>query len=227
MEFHFLKEDAMNYGLEESIILYHLKFWLIKNKANGNNFINGRYWTYNSCSAFAKIFPFWNEQKIGRILRDLETKGVIISSNFNKNKMDKSKWYSVVDEGFMEDIEESSNSSDCSEINNDCSDLNNGVLKNEQCIINTYNKPYIKTSYKKEIIKEKFVKPTIEEIKAYCNEKGINIDVERFYYYHDARGWMMGKYKMKNWKSAVRTWERFSSSKNNVANEFLELGREE
>ena len=88
--------------------------------------------------------------------------------------MDKSKWYSVVDEGFMEDIEESSNSSDCSEINNDCSDLNNGVLKNEQCIINTYNKPYIKTSYKKEIIKEKFVKPTIEEIKAYCNEKGIN-----------------------------------------------------
>ena len=72
---------------------------------------------------------------------------------------------------------------------------------------------------------KKFVKPTIEEIKAYCNDKGINIDVERFYYYHDARGWMMGKYKMKNWKSAVRTWERFSSSKNNVANEFLELGR--
>lgn len=74
---------------------------------------------------------------------------------------------------------------------------------------------------------KKFVPPTIEEIKAYCNDKGINIDVERFYYYHDARGWMMGKYKMKNWKSAIRTWERFSSSKNNVANEFLELGREE
>lgn len=74
---------------------------------------------------------------------------------------------------------------------------------------------------------KKFVKPTIEEIKAYCNDKGINIDIERFYYYHDARGWMMGKYKMKNWKSAVRTWERFSSSKNNVANEFLRLGQEE
>lgn len=72
---------------------------------------------------------------------------------------------------------------------------------------------------------KKFVKPTIEEIQAYCKDKGIKIDAERFYYYHDARGWMMGKYKMKNWKSAVRTWERFSSSKNNVANEFLELGR--
>lgn len=72
---------------------------------------------------------------------------------------------------------------------------------------------------------KKFVKPTIEEIKAYCKEKGIKIDAERFYYYHDARGWMMGKYKMKNWKSAVRTWERFSSSKGSVANEFLELGR--
>ena len=72
---------------------------------------------------------------------------------------------------------------------------------------------------------KKFVPPTIEEIKAYCNDKRISIDVERFYYYHDARGWMMGKYKMKNWKSAVRTWERFSSNKNSVANEFLELGR--
>ena len=224
MDFHFTKEDSLKYGLEEAIILYHLKFWLIKNKANGNNFINGRYWTYNSCAAFAKIFSFWSEQKIGRLLRDMESKGIIISANFNKNKMDKSKWYSIVDESFMEDIEESSSSSDCSEMNNDCSDLNNGVFKNEQCI-DTYNKPYIRTSYKKEIIKEKFVKPTIEEIEVYSNEIGAGIDAEQFFYWYEAKGWMIGKNKMKDWKAAVRTWKR-KNKKENTANEFLELGRQ-
>lgn len=225
MEFHFTKEDALKYGLEEATLLYNLKFWLIKNKANGKNFINGRYWTYNSCSAFAKIFPFWSEQKIGRLLRDMENKEIIISANFNKNKMDKSKWYSVVDESFMKDIEESSSSSDCSEINNDCSDLNNGMFKNELSIY-TYNKPYIKTSYKKEIIKEKFVKPTIEEIRDYSNEINAGIDAKQFYYFYESKGWMIGKNKMKSWKAALRTWERKSKT-NNVANEFLELGREE
>lgn len=233
MEFHFTKDDSIKYGIEIAVMLYNLKFWIKKNKANGRNFAEGHYWTYNSYSSFEKLFPFWNIQKIGRLLREMEEKGIIKSANFNKNKMDRSKWYCIVDESFMNDIEEESSSAsepldlnlDCSETKEDCSKMNNGTSNSELCIY-TYNKPYNKTSYTKENIKEKkFQKPTIEEIKAYCNEKGINIDVERFYYYHDARGWMMGKYKMKNWKSAVRTWERFSSNKNSVANEFLELGR--
>jgi len=228
MEFHFTKDDSIKYGIDMAIMLYNLKFWVRKNKANGRNFFEGHYWTYNSYSSFEKLFPFWNIQKIGRILREMEEKGIIRSANLNKNKSDRSKWYCIVDESFMNDIEEeSSSSSDSSDLNNDSSKMNNELFKNEQCI-NTYIIPYNKTSYTKENIKEKkFQKPKVEEIQSYCKEIGANINAEQFYDYYESKGWMIGKNKMKDWKAAVRTWKRNNSSSSNksVANEFLELGR--
>lgn len=55
---------------------------------------------------------------------------------------------------------------------------------------------------------KRFIKPTLEEVKAYCQERGNNIDPERFIDYYESNGWMVGKNKMKDWKAAVRTWER-------------------
>lgn len=62
---------------------------------------------------------------------------------------------------------------------------------------------------------KRFTKPTLEEIKAYCLERGNNVDAERFYDYYEANGWKVGKNAMKDWKAAVRTWERngYSDSK--------------
>lgn len=53
-----------------------------------------------------------------------------------------------------------------------------------------------------------FKKPTIEEIKEYCTERNNNINAESFYHYYESKGWMIGKSKMKAWKSAVITWEK-------------------
>ena len=65
---------------------------------------------------------------------------------------------------------------------------------------------------KKENIKEKnnnhFKAPTVEEIKGYCSERNNGVDASRFYDYYQSKGWMVGKNKMKDWKAAVRTWER-------------------
>ena len=72
---------------------------------------------------------------------------------------------------------------------------------------------------------KKFVKPTIEEIETYSTEIGAGIDAEQFFYWYEAKGWMIGKNKMKDWKAAVRTWKR-KNKKENTANEFLELGRQ-
>ena len=55
---------------------------------------------------------------------------------------------------------------------------------------------------------KKFKKPTLEEVKQYCLERGNNIDAERFIDSNEAKGWMIGKNKMKDWKAAIRTWER-------------------
>ena len=53
-----------------------------------------------------------------------------------------------------------------------------------------------------------FVPPTVEEVRAYCQERQNNIDPESFVAFYNSNGWLVGKNKMKNWKSAVITWEK-------------------
>ena len=55
---------------------------------------------------------------------------------------------------------------------------------------------------------KRFVKPTIEEIKAYCEERKNGIDAEYFFNYYESKGWQVGKSPMKNWKASVITWEK-------------------
>ena len=55
---------------------------------------------------------------------------------------------------------------------------------------------------------KKFKKPTIEEVKEYCLERSNQINPETFVDYYDSVGWKVGKNPMKDWKAAVRNWER-------------------
>ena len=54
----------------------------------------------------------------------------------------------------------------------------------------------------------RFRPPTLEEVKSYILEKGIEIDAERFVAYYESNGWMVGRNKMKSWKSATVTWHK-------------------
>lgn len=56
--------------------------------------------------------------------------------------------------------------------------------------------------------RKRFSPPSLEDVKAYCIERGNNVDAERFIDYYTANGWQVGKNKMKDWKAAVRTWEK-------------------
>ena len=53
-----------------------------------------------------------------------------------------------------------------------------------------------------------FTPPTVEEISAYCKERGNRVDPQQFFDFYESKGWMVGKNRMKDWKAAVRTWER-------------------
>lgn len=55
--------------------------------------------------------------------------------------------------------------------------------------------------------------PSLDEVKAYCNERGNRVDPERFIDYYTSNGWKVGKNPMKDWKAAVRTWERTDEGK--------------
>ena len=55
-----------------------------------------------------------------------------------------------------------------------------------------------------------FTPPTIEEIREYCVSRNNNVNPEQFYDFYESKGWMVGNARMKDWKAAVRTWERRS-----------------
>ena len=69
----------------------------------------------------------------------------------------------------------------------------------------------IDTEIEKDIEKKpqkRFAKPTLDDVKAYCQERNNNVDAEKWFNYYSANGWKVGKNPMKDWKAAVRTWER-------------------
>ena len=55
-----------------------------------------------------------------------------------------------------------------------------------------------------------FIPPTADQVREYCLERGNNVDSNRFVDFYTAKGWIVGKSKMKDWKAAVRTWEKDS-----------------
>ena len=59
--------------------------------------------------------------------------------------------------------------------------------------------------------KARFKKPTLDEVKNYCILRKNNIDAEAYMDFYESKGWQIGKEIMKDWKAAVRTWERRES----------------
>jgi hypothetical protein len=66
----------------------------------------------------------------------------------------------------------------------------------------------------------KFIKPSIEEIKEYCNERKNGIDANAFYDFYESKGWKVGNQSMKNWKACIRTWEQRNKKQDNVPEWF-------
>ena len=77
----------------------------------------------------------------------------------------------------------------------------------------------------KNIKKEKFVKPTLEEVEEYCKERNSSVDAKTFYEYFETGGWKDSKgNKVKNWKQKLITWESHKKplQKENIPNWFNE-----
>lgn len=102
MQHHFDVELAKQYGMVEAVLLNHFEYWIELNRANGKNYFEGRYWTFNSMKAFAEIFPYLSEKKIRNALKNLQDAGLILTGNFNKSAYDRTLWYAFSD--FAESI---------------------------------------------------------------------------------------------------------------------------
>lgn len=63
------------------------------------------------------------------------------------------------------------------------------------------------------VSKKKFTPPSLDDVRTYCLERSNNVDAQAFVDFYESKGWMVGKNHMKDWKAAVRTWERSATSK--------------
>ena len=229
MEHSFDIEIAKKYGIECAIVYKHILFWIIKNKAHNKNFREGSYWTYFSINSLQSIFPYFSVKQLRTILEKMKEQGIIKVGNYNSQKYDRTLWYAFVEEpeelkkivpiGLKEEDSQKGKSI-CPNGQMEVPETANGFVETDKPI------PYNKTNIFEEKTPKKFVKPTVEEIKEYAKKINANINAEKFFYHYEARGWMMGKNKMKSWKAAVRTW-KINTNSNNAANEFLMLGQEE
>jgi len=82
---------AVAVGLEESIILQQLHYWLT-DEQSGREY-EGDKWIYNTYKMWHSNFPFLSTKTIGKIFRKLEAQGLIVSGNFNNSSYDRTKWY--------------------------------------------------------------------------------------------------------------------------------------
>ncbi len=190
---------AKLYGVHCAVVLQNIWHWLRKNEANGVNFYDGTYWTYNSTKAFSDLFPYLSQKQIETALKKLRDEGIIITGNYNVVKYDRTLWYAITEKGksillFGE---------------MDTTPKENGIPQKVKPIpnINPDTKPD-----KKPVRKSKtFTPPTLEDVEAYCKSRNNNVDAKRFFDFFDASDWVDSKgNKVRNWKQKVITWESYN-----------------
>lgn len=103
MEHQFNVELATKLGVEKAVIIHNMYYWINHNAKNNKNVYDSSVWTYNSASAFGKLFPYIKDRTISRYLLELERDGYIKTGNFSDNIFDKTKWYSFTD-NFLEEL---------------------------------------------------------------------------------------------------------------------------
>lgn len=90
---------AKLYGVNCAVVLQNIYYWIKKNEANGTNFYDGTYWTYNSTKAFKELFPYLTQKQIETALKKLRDEGIIITGNYNALKYDRTLWYAITQKG--------------------------------------------------------------------------------------------------------------------------------
>jgi hypothetical protein len=106
----FSVELARKYGPEKAILIHHFQHWIKFNRRKKQNFIEGRWWSYQKQEDILANFPYWTKKEVRILIDNLVKDGILLKENFNKNPFDRTLWYAFKDESlFLGIIEEDSN----------------------------------------------------------------------------------------------------------------------
>lgn len=134
----------------------------------------------------------WSRGKTGRFLDDLQNDHRIVQQTVRQTNIR----FSLISICNYEKYQNKRATDDTTD------DTQNGTT--DGALIRSKEVKNINTHYVRTKI---FQKPTLEELSEYCRERGNTISPAQFFDHYEAKGWMLGNTKMKDWKAAVRTWE--------------------
>lgn len=107
IDHHFRVDLAQKFGIDTAVFLHDVYYWVKHNKLNQKNFFEGRYWTYNTMTAFCENHPYWSRRQIERIITSCKDNGLLLVGCFNKDARDRTKWYTLTDKAmrfFCDDV---------------------------------------------------------------------------------------------------------------------------
>ena len=162
---------AEKVGVNCAIILNNLYYWIEKNRANGKNYYDGYYWTYNSTKAFSQLFPYFSQRQIETALKKLRDEEYIITGNYNEFKYDRTLWYAITKKGecILQNCEM------------DVTSMSNGSDEKGEPIPNS--KPNSKPNNNKEINKESEINENFENLwkllKSHPNDRKSKVTKKR------------------------------------------------
>lgn len=101
MTHRFYPEVAADHGVIAALLFYHIAYWVDKNKKEERNEHVCRYWMYSSIRDLSeKTFYYLTENQIRYGLKKLIGAGLIDTGNFNKTSYDRTRWYTLTDDGW-------------------------------------------------------------------------------------------------------------------------------
>lgn len=142
-----------------------------------------------------------SEQTVRTSLNRLKSTNEITIASTNKFSV-----ITIVNYGKFQDVPEMLTSTSTNSLTNDQPATNQQLTTNEQ---EEQSNKGIKP-------RKRFTAPSVDEVAAYCRERGNTVDAQRFVDFYAASGWMRGKTPVRDWKACVRTWERNDNDRNEV-----------
>lgn len=232
----------MEHGINAAILYANISFWVAKNEADKKHYHDGRYWTYSSLDAFAKLFPYLTVRQIQLALKKLVDAGLVTKGCYSDDRRDRTLWYALGEAKSEDDqpdgaadaaVPDGEKHTDPDDPDTDesekhilhsrkmhlTSDLTSASNAHDTDVKSNNNNIYnniIQTDSKHTDIKhsmaasprEGFVPPTVAEVAEYCASRGNGIDADEFVDFYTSKGWFVGRNKMRDWRAAVRTWEK-------------------
>ena len=154
---------------------------------------------WSSNQYFADLYEV-DPKTVSGWIGQLKTKGYItVQLEYKEGTKQVLKRYIRINEGGMDKIMDTLPIKKCIPSPQNDGDPPHKIMEDNKTINNTFNNTTNKGT--------RFTPPSVNEVNDYCNQRNNLVDPQTFIDFYQAKGWMVGKNKMKDWKACVRTWE--------------------